>query len=62
MLLFFQHNLTQLMLFSLNLTPHPHPPKKSSDLQKSHGCLFWKWVGLNPPEPTRDPATVRVYS
>ena len=42
--------------FSLNSTSHP-PKKKSSDLRKSHGCLFWKWMGLNPPKPTRDPAT-----
>ena len=21
------------------------------------GAFFWKWVGLNPPKPTRDPAT-----
>ena len=43
--------------------PDPPPPqKKSSDLQKSHGCLFWKWVGLNPPKPTRDPATALDYN
>ena len=23
------------------------------------GAFFWKWVGLNPPKPTRRPATVR---
>ena len=40
-------------------TPHPHPQKSLRIGENLMGAFFWKWMGLNPPKPTRDPATVR---
>ena len=58
MLLFVQHNLTQLMIFLSQPDPHPPPPtnKKVFGFAKISWVPFLK-VGLNPPKPTRDPAT-----
>ena len=46
------------MLFLSQPDPPPTPQKSLRICENLMSAFFEKWVGLNPPKPTRDPATV----